>query len=63
MYIDCDEENDIFMLAEMCGKEEVSGIDNSDKMPVILIDGIEEVLFRFEYPGMCVCKSGIAFNN
>lgn len=63
MFINSDEEDEIFKLAEMCGKEEVFGIDNSDKMPVILIDGIEEVLFGLDYPGINVDKSCIVLND
>ncbi|MCK4808972.1 MAG: hypothetical protein KAS90_05090 [Candidatus Aenigmarchaeota archaeon] len=63
MFIDSDEKEDIFSLSEMCGKEKVSGIDNSDKMPVILIDGIEEVLFGLDHPGINVDKSCIVLNN
>jgi len=63
MFIDSDEEDDIFNLAEMCGKEKVSDIANSDKMPVILIDGIEEVLFSLDYPGTDIDKSDIVLNN
>ncbi len=59
MYLDSDEKDSVFMLAEMCGKEKVSGADNSDKMPVILIDGIEEVLFRLDYPETDIGKSDI----
>ena len=63
MFVGGGEEDEIFSLSEMCGKEEISGIDNSDKMPVILIDGIEEVLFSLDHPGMCVDKSGIVLND
>lgn len=43
-------ENYIFKLSELCGQEKRIDIHNAAKMPIILIEGIEEVMFKLDYP-------------
>ncbi len=39
----------IFQLAGLCGREEGSANPNARRLPVIFIDGIEELFFKMDY--------------
>lgn len=43
------EAGDFEFLARLCGKEERSKVQCARKMPLIFIDGIEDLLFRIDY--------------
>lgn len=39
-------------LAGLCGREEHSSFPNARKTPVIFVDGIEQLLFKLDFPGL-----------
>lgn len=39
----------VFQLASLCGREESSENPNAQRLPVIFIDGIEELFFKMDY--------------
>jgi|GEM_PF-6141684 len=48
-YVARDEMSGVFQLARFCGKDEDPDRPNTRKMPVIFIDGIEELFFKMDY--------------
>ncbi len=47
--VEKNEKSGVFQLASLCGKDENSKMPNAKKLPVFFIDGIEELLFKFDY--------------